>query len=234
MSRHIDTDGTPGDERSIRRVGSAAGLSGAVALGVYFVAPFIAGWPFGGANPSDLAAYVASHETLFFAGAWLQVTGAVLSAVFFISVLRLALAEATVPGVTALVGLAALVSIVAVEAACLVAVPMAVAVDDQSSASTVFLLANGVFTRVYAAGPAPIVYIAIGLVLRDSPVLHGSAWRSALGLGLAFELAGLVAIVVPWGGVPIAILSTLQAGWIVVFALELGRQPARSAALARG
>lgn len=64
------------DDHRILRWGAAAGIVGPQLLTAYFTAPALAGWPYSGASPEALTAYARSHSLLFYAGGWLQATGA--------------------------------------------------------------------------------------------------------------------------------------------------------------
>jgi len=62
-------------------------------------------------------------------------------------------------------------------------VPTAAAAGDLATVATTFALSNGTFARVFAIGPAPATYLALGSMLRDSPVLDRrfAGKRNALG-----------------------------------------------------
>ncbi|MBJ7602047.1 MAG: hypothetical protein JF888_02445 [Candidatus Dormibacteraeota bacterium] len=77
-------------ESRLRRTGGLAGILGPVSLTIYFVAPALTGWPFSGASDAQLVVYANRHQQLFYAGAWFQATGALLSIVFFLAILQLA------------------------------------------------------------------------------------------------------------------------------------------------
>src|SRR5690348_12126453 len=78
----------------LRSWGSVAGILGPVLLVVYFSTPAFVHWPFAGASPAALTDYANSHSLLFYVGGWLQVTGAVLSVLFFLVLLQLSGARA--------------------------------------------------------------------------------------------------------------------------------------------
>jgi hypothetical protein len=85
-----------------------------------------------------------------------------------------------------------------------------------------FALSNGVFLRVFPLAPASATLIGLGLVLRRSNLLGRSIATAALGLGIAFEGAGIAAIALPGAVVVLAILSAVQAVWVVAASLRLG------------
>ena len=207
---------------NVRRIGSLCGIAGAIALAIYFGAPALLGWPFAGGSAAELAAYARSHEILFYAGAWLQGTGALLSTVFIRALLRLARATTTLPGLVTLVGTAVLLATVAIEAAFLVAVPIAAAAGDDATVQTAFAMSNGVFVRIFPLAPASATLIGLGMVLRGTHVLDRRFGWLALGLGVAFEVAGLAAVFSPVGLVLGIALSIGQDVWVVAAAIALG------------
>lgn len=99
------------DDR-LRLLGALAGVAGPVLLVIYFGTPAVTGWPYGGASPDKLLRYADSHSLLFYAGGWLQATGALLSVVFFMVLLRLSGTAARLSGIAAIVGCALLLSVV--------------------------------------------------------------------------------------------------------------------------
>ncbi len=80
-----------------RRVAARCGILGPILLVLYFGAPAFTGWPYAGASPEQVTAYATTHAWLFYAGAWLQVTGTLLSLVFFMG-LRAVPAPRAAPG----------------------------------------------------------------------------------------------------------------------------------------
>ena len=212
-----------------RRIAAAlCGIAGPIALTVYFAAPALSNWPYAGASAAQLASYALGHQRLFYAGAWLQVTGTLLSVAFFLAIVDLARATSRLPGVLVIACSTALLGLVLVEAALLVAVPMAAANGDSATVVTTFDLSNGVFVRIFPLAPASITYIALGAVILGSEVLHRWFGLTAVGLGIAFELAGLIAVFSTGGLVLTIVLSTGQELWIVAAAISLLRLPAMS------
>ena len=209
------------NERTTRRVGGACGILGALALALYFVLPAFLAWPYAGASGQAIVEYANAHPALFYAGAWLQVTGTVLCVVFFLSLVRLAGPTLELAGLLALVGATVLLSTVVIEAAFLVAVPIAAKAGDVGTASSMFALSNGVFVRVFPLAPASLTLVALGFVLLRSGLLgRPTAWI-AIGLGVAFELAGVLAIISGVAVVAAAVLSAAQGLWVLAAAALL-------------
>ena len=212
------------DERTVRSVAALCGIAGPVALTIYFVAPALSGWPYAGASAVQLTRFALEHQTLFYAGAWFQVTGTLLCVAFYLALLQLVGATTRLPGLLVIVAGTTLLGLVLVEAALLVAVPTAAATGDTSTVVTAFDLSNGVFVRVFPLAPASVSYLALGAVLLGSGLLHRWFAWAAIGLGIAFELAGLIAVISAVGLVLTIVLSVGQELWIVAAAVALWRQ----------
>jgi hypothetical protein len=196
-----------------------------VALTAYFAAPAFTGWPYGGASAAQLISYGESHETLFYAGAWLQATGTLLSVIFFLTLVQLAGAASRLWGILVIVASTALLSLVLVEAVFLVAVPQAAATGDAATVVTAFTLSNGIFVRVFPLAPASASYIALGAIILESHVLPRAFGISALSIGLAFVVAGLVAVFSAAGLIASVVLSVTQELWIFAAAIAQLTEP---------
>ena len=205
----------------IATVGGWFGIAGPVLLTIYFAVPALVGWPYAGASDAQLVSYALSHQTLFYAGAWLQVTGALLSVIFFLVLVTRTGKGACFIGQVATVGAALLIGVVVIEAAFLIAVPVAAAAGSVAGVSTTFALSNGVFARVFPLAPAPLLFAATGLALRNTDVLPRAFAPLALVVAAAFVLAGIAAIFSTAGLIAAIAMSILQEVWIVAAAIAL-------------
>ena len=199
------------------------GIAGPIALTVYFAAPAFSSWPYAGASAAQITSYAVGHQSLFYAGAWFQVTGTLLCVVFFLAILQMAGTTARLPGLLVIVASTTLLGLVLVEAALLVAVPSAAAAGDTATALTTFDLSNGAFVRVFPLAPASVTYIALGVVLLGSRLLQRWLALVAIGLGIAFELAGMIAVFSSAGLIMTIVLSAAQELWIVAAAIAVWR-----------
>jgi hypothetical protein len=207
--------------RTFRLLVAACGLAGTLCLTVYFAAPAFTSWPYAGAAPDRLAAYALAHQSLFYAGAWFQATGTLLCVVFFLAIVQLSGAGGRVAGLVVVVASASLLAIVLVEGVFLVAVPQAASSGDLATMATAFNLSNGVFLRVFALAPSSATYLGLGALLVSSRLLPPPFGYSAVAIGVAFELAGLVAVLTSAGLVLIIVLSVGQELWIVATAIAI-------------
>lgn len=211
-------------DRTLRSIAALCGIAGPIALTVYFCAPALTNWPYAGASAAHLVAYADSHQTLFFAGAWFQATGTLLSIIFFLAIIDLAGAATRLPGLVVIVASAALLGLVLVEAALLMEVPLAAANGDSATVVTTFDLSNGVFARVFPLAPASAAYVGLGAVILGSKLLHRRFGYAAVGLGIAFEVAGIIALFTVVGLILAIILSVAQELWIITAAVALWRR----------
>ncbi len=209
------------EEKRLRGLGIATGILGPILLTVYFTAPALAGWPYAGAPPDELIRYARSHELLFYAGGWLQASGALLSVLFFLVLLQLSGDRGHFEGRVTIVGAALLLSVVVIEAALLEAVPMAAQAGDRATTATSFALSNGVFARIFPLAPAPLLFAGIGFTLLRSTVLHRGFALSALAVALLFEASGIAAVFGTAGLIFAIAMSVVEAIWILAAAVGL-------------
>ena len=210
-------------EPRLRAAAGFCGIAGPAALTVYFAAPAVVGWPYAGASPARLSSFATAHQILFFAGAWFQATGTLLCVIFFLAIVHLAGAVTRLSGLILIVASASLLATVLVEAAFLIAVPIAAVHGDTPAVVTAFDLSNGIFVRVFSLGPASASYLALGSVILESGLLACRFGRLAAAIGIAFALAGLIAVFSSIGVVLIIALSVCQEIWIVAAAVTLWR-----------
>ncbi len=205
------------------RLVAACGVAGPIALVAYFAAPAFLAWPYSGAPSGVLVTYATAHESLFYGGAWLQSTGTLLSVVFFLALMLRGGAGGRLSGQVLMVSCAALLSVVLIESALLVAVPMAAVAGDRATVATTFALSNGAFIRIFPLAPSSVTYIALGLVILGSGVLHRRFGQAALAIGVVFEVAGAVAIFTSSAPIVIAVLAAGQALWVIAAAVAVWR-----------
>jgi hypothetical protein len=210
--------------RQLRVLAALAGITGAILLAAYFITPVLAGWPNPAESPAKLAAYATTHRLLFYGGGWLQASGALLSVLFFLVLLQLSGARATLAGSVTLIGCALLLSVVLIEAALLEAVPMAAANGDHATVATAFTLSNGVFARIFPLAPAPMVFAGIGFTLSGTSVLPRALARAALLIAALFLIAGLAAVFGTPGLILATVMSVAEAIWIPAAAVSLARR----------
>jgi hypothetical protein len=215
--------------RRPRILAALAGITGPVLLAAYFLIPALIGWPSAGESAGRLTAYADAHRLLFYLGGWLQGTGALLSVGFILVLLQHSGARRTMAGSATLVGCAVLLSVVAVEAVLLEAVPVAAANGDHATVATAFALTNGVFVRIYPLAPAPLVFAGIGFALWKTTILPRVFGWTAVLISALFLVAGLAAVFGTAGLILATVMSAVEAIWIPATAIAFARAatPAR-------
>lgn len=212
---------TPDDaSRRGLRWGARAGIAGPVLLVIYFAVPALAHWPYAGASPQALITYADSHTLLFYAGGWLQATGATLSVLFFLTLLNRSGTAGRMAGHITLVGCAVLLAVVLIEGALLEAIPAAAHSGDTATVATAFALSNGVFARIFPLAPAPLLFGGIGYALGPT-VLHQRYALSAKVVAALFVASGIAAVLGTAGLVFAIAMSVVQAVWILAAAIAL-------------
>ncbi len=214
--------------RRLQILGALAGITGPVLLAAYFTAPALVRWPDAGASPRNVIAYATAHRLLFYGGGWLQATGAMLSIVFVLVLLQVSGARATLAGSVTVTGCALLLSVVAIEAALLEAVPIAAVNGDQATVATAFALSNGVFARIFALAPAPLVFAGIGGALSGTSLLPRIFARTAVLISALFLIAGLAAVFATAGLILAIVMSIVEAIWIAAAAIAFARTTAHT------
>ena len=206
-----------------RLAAGVCGLVGPLLLVVYFAAPFFTHWPFQGGTPEQIAAFASDHATFFYLGAWLQTIGTLLSVVFFVVLVTSTRTATQTAGVMVIVGSAALLSLVLVEAGLMVDVPVAAAAGNTEAAATTFGLVNGVFTRVFPLVPASVPYLGLGVVILSTSIIDRRFGLAAIALGALFQLAGLAALFSSAGVIAVGGLAAIQALWVMAAAIAFAR-----------
>lgn len=207
--------------------GAVAGIAGTLLLAAYLGAPAAAGWPYAGAFPEALTAYARSHAILFDVGGGLQATGALLSILFFMALLRLSRRTDHPAAIVVYVVGAVLLAVVLIEAALLGALPMAAADGDRIIVATTFALSNGVFARIFRLAPAPMLFAGIGFTLRGTALLPAGLVTAALVIAALFVLAGVAAIFGTAGLILAIALSIVEAVWILSAGVALAMRTRR-------
>lgn len=140
--------------------------------------------------------------------------GAARRVAFILLLLQQSGARRTLAGSATLVGCAVLLSVVAVEAVLLEAVPVAAANADHATVATAFALSNGVFVRIYALARAPLVFAGIGFALSRTTIVPRVFARTAVLIAGLFLISGLAAVFGSAGLILATVMSAVEAIWI--------------------
>ncbi|GLV55452.1 hypothetical protein KDH_22960 [Dictyobacter sp. S3.2.2.5] len=205
-------------QRNTRLLIGLSGIFGTIFLSIYFGVGFAVG--LAQLQPSATQAEVmqaaTQNHTLLFLGAWFQATGALLSVIFFLSLVHRARASTSLPGLLTIVGSTVLLAVVLLEGVFTMDMAQA-AVDGHQMASLTSFDVMTVFTYAYPIAPAPLIFLALGVVILRSQILPRAFGTVALGLGVAFELAGIISLFT--SSLLTLIVLSLQAIWVLVAAI---------------
>jgi hypothetical protein len=172
-----------------------SGILGAILLGTYFGVGFSIG--LAQLPPSATMAQVVSiatqYQSMWYLGTWLQATGSLLSVIFFLALVHRAGGTVRLAGVLTVVGSAVLLAVVLIKGVFTIDLAQAAANGHQVTSLTSFDIMT-VFTHIYPIVPAPLIFLALGTVLLGSRILPRVFGYLSLGLGVAFEIVGLVGL----------------------------------------
>jgi hypothetical protein len=194
------------------------GIFGTVLLGLYFGVGFSTGLAqlSSAATMAQVVSIATRYHTLWFLGTWLQATGSLLSVIFFLALVQRAGRTASLAGLLTIVGSAVLLAVVLIEGVFTLDLAQAAANGHQVTSLTSFDIMT-VFTYIYPIVPAPVIFLALGTILLGSSLLPRVFGYLAFGLGITFEVVGLIALFTT----PILtiIVLSLQALWVLAAAL---------------
>jgi hypothetical protein len=203
-------------ERRFRTLISASGIAGSILLVVYFSAPFVI-FPFppSSASPSQIVSSANQYQLEYMLAAWLQGTGTLLVVLFTLGLVYTAKAWNRFSGWITMLASSTILLLSLMEGTFFIDAAQAVANGHPDAAVTSFDL-TFVFIRSFFI--APSLLLPLAFVLRKSTILPGAFWPSALALGAAFEILGLVGLFVQATIASIALLVAMIV-WIVSAAL---------------
>jgi len=144
------------------------------------------------------------------------VAGDRFSVIFFLALVHRAGAATHLAGLLTVVGATVLLAVVLVEGVFTMDLAQAAVDGHQMAALTSFDVMT-VFTYIYPIVPAPLIFLALGSILLRSWILPHVMGYLAIGLGLAFEIAGFVGLFTT--PVFTLIVLSLQALWVLAAAI---------------
>ena len=209
-----------------RRWTGLAGLAGAVLLGTSFgilPQPPAVTVPLG-----QLVDYANHNHNLLLWAAWMEAAGSALFVLFLVSLANMdPRASSTARLLTLLFG-GAVVAVGLVYAITVIAIAQTAALGGTQLATTA--VAYGLFAACeHAFVLAPPVFLPLGFALRGSSVLSARFSNTAIALGCAEVVLGLVGLFYAGPnnagavGIAINVLIGLQGIWAIVAAVSLQR-----------
>jgi hypothetical protein len=195
-----------------------AGIFGTLLLSTYFgvgLSIGLAQLP-STASLAQVISVATQYHNLWFLGTWLQATGSLLSVIFFLALVHRAGATTRLEGLLTILGSTVLLSVVLVEGVFTMDLAQA-AVDGHQMASLTSFDIMTVFTYIYPMVPAPLIFLALGPILLRSHLLPRIFGYLAVGLGVAFEIAGLAGLFTT--SIFTLVVLSLQALWVLAAAI---------------
>jgi hypothetical protein len=195
-----------------------SGLLGTVLLGTYFGVGFKIGIAQldASASTSQVMGMALSYHHLLLIGTWLQATGSALIIIFLVAMVYRARAQTAMAGQVSLIGMAVLLALVLLEGVCTIAMGQGATFGHPEVTLAAFNFMTD-FSYAYAFGPAPLIFMALGLILRHDRQVPQFVSFSAVSLGVLFVLAGLLSLV--FSPVFITVALALEAIWVVTAAI---------------
>lgn len=184
---------TPGSRRLFlstrlfRVLTACAGIAGVVALGYYYSVPFPL--PSADTTPAQVVQFALRYHDAVFLDTWMQAVGSLLTTVFFLALVFLAGAAIRFAGWMTMLASALTLAVGLAEGTFALAAVQAGVIGHEQTAVTCLDLTN-VFVHIFLIVPAPLLFLAVGSVLRGASVLPGIFSVLALALGVAFAIAG--------------------------------------------
>jgi hypothetical protein len=164
---------------------------GSLFLVVYFSAPL--NLPPDNATVGQIARFaVANHDRIMLA-AWLQSMGSLLGVVFFLALIHATGGVARLASWVAMVGLAVLLTLSVIESLFFIDVAEATSNNHPLTALSSYDMQT-IFVHGFLTVAAPMVYVAVGVLLLKSTVLPRGFAYLALALGATFEILGFAAL----------------------------------------
>ena len=195
-----------------------AGIFGTILLGIYFGVGFSVGLAQlpSTASLAQVISMATRYHTLWFLGTWLQATGSLLSVIFFLALVHRAEATTRLAGLLTILGSTVLLALVLIEGVFTMDLAQA-AVDGHQMASLTSFDIMTVFTYIYPIVPAPLIFLALGSILLRCHLLPRIFGYLAIGLGIAFEIAGFIGLFTT--NILTLVVLSLQALWVLAAAI---------------
>jgi hypothetical protein len=202
------------------RLTALCGILGTAALVVYYSAPFwLMPLPPPNATVDQVAAFGAQYHDIILWDTWLQAAGSALAVLFVLALVHLAGAESTFAGrLTPVVG-TVILGLALIEGATALAAIQAGATGHPEF-SVAFIDLNSVFVHVFTI--APSLFLTLGFALRGTRLLPNSFAGSAIALGVAFQVLGVVGLFVSSVLLAVILVLLAQQVWTLAAAVALG------------
>ncbi|HEX9117558.1 MAG TPA: hypothetical protein VGA61_15920 [Anaerolineae bacterium] len=203
------------------------GLLGTAALVAYYSAPFT--WmplPPPNATPDQVLAFGSQYHNAILWDTWLQAIGSLLSVVFALALVDLAGAAQRLAGRLVLLAGGVILVLSLMEGTFALGAVQAGANGHPQAALTCFDLTN-TFIHVFLI--APSLFLMLGAALWGTRLLPAAFAYVALGLGIAFQVLGVVGLFNSAALLVVIFVLIAQELWNVAAAIVLLARPLQPA-----
>jgi hypothetical protein len=197
---------------------SSCGLTGCLALIIYFSAPFVL-FPFPSANTAstEIIANVTQYQFYYLMAAWLQGSGTFLIVIFVLGLVYISDAWKRFAGWITILASSAVLMLSLMEGTFFLGAVQGI-VDGHANTTIASLDLTFVFLHSFFI--APSILLPLAFVLRWSRLLPKFLWHWALILGASFGGIGLVGLFLSTSVLAISLLI-LMIAWMITSSVEL-------------
>lgn len=199
-----------------RMLVALSGILGVVALSVSFS---INPAPPAGATIAQIVVWGRVHENLILTGSWLQAIGSLLEVVFILAIIHITGATQRLAGWIAAFAATVIMAVSLVEVSFYLSAIQGGVSGDLTTLAVSLNLIKAI-QHAYVIVPAPMLLLALGVVILSSPMFPRLFGYLALALGVTMGILGLVGTFVPLQQV-IDYVLTVQEVWFAAVAITL-------------
>jgi hypothetical protein len=200
-----------------RRFCVLSGLSGIIGVSLLVVSFAINNGPPPDPSSSELLAFGRQHFSQILWGAWLQTVGPVLIVAFAFALVQLAGAAQRLSGWMTFFGATVLMTVSLIE----ISFYIGALNPDPPTMPSISLRLIYAVQHLYFVVAAPSLFLPLGVVLFQSPVLPRVFAYLALFLAAGFAALGLVYLLTPILPIWVTALAGVQALWWLAAAIAL-------------
>ena len=194
-------------------------LCGLLGAGALFLSFYIDQGPPSGSTTAEIIVWAKQNATSVLLGAWFQGTGTLLSVIFAFALVHLTQADNRLSGQIAKMAGIAVLTVSLTEVVCYLSALSGAQQNDPVIVSTCLTLLSAVQHLYFIA---PSLLLPLGFVVFGSRVLPQMFSYTAFGIGIGFEILGLVGLFIPFKIVTI-VVPVLAELWILAAAIFLFR-----------
>ncbi|PWT72584.1 MAG: hypothetical protein C5B59_15505 [Bacteroidetes bacterium] len=198
---------------------ACCGILGTVALTLYFSAPFwLLPLPAANASAEDLVNFGRQYRNLILFDVWLQQVGSILTVLFALALVHLAGTSRSYSGRLVLLVGAVILSLSLAEGTFIMAAVQA-GDNGHNEAVVTSVDMGSVFIHIFLL--APSLFLVLGFALMRSSVLPAIFRRSAIVLGILFQVLGVAGLFSSTALVLVIFVLMAQNAWTLLASISL-------------